>query len=136
MDMGIAIHAQSSHNEHRQSKIYDLVNQEVGRITILTVAKAAEMGDELAISLLQDAGARLGRKAAFLVNLLNPEVMIVGGGIEIGGAILIDALRNTVKQSSIPEAAEKLRIVPSQLGEDAVPFGAAALVAQNYFISV
>ena len=79
---------------------------------------------------------RLTKKAAFLVNLFNPEIIMIGGGIEIGGAVFMDAVRETVKQQSIPEATEKLRIVPSALGENGVALGAAALVAQNYFISV
>ena len=70
------------------------------------------------------------------MNLFNPEILIVGGGIEIAGALFMDALRDTVKQSSVHEATEKLRIIPSQLGENGVSLGAAALVAQNYFISV
>ena len=77
----------------------------------------------------------MGHKAAFLVNLFNPDVLIIGGGIEIGGAVLIDGIRETVKRLSIPEATDKLRIVPSSLEDSGVPLGAAAFVAQNYFIS-
>ena len=108
---------------------------DVKQINIGTIAKAAEMGDEFAIKLLSEAGGRLGRKASFLVNLLNPEVLIIGGGVELGGAIFLDAVRETVKQTSHPEATEKLRIIPSQLGENSVALGSAALIAQNYFIS-
>ena len=60
---------------------------------------------------------------------------MVGGGVEMAGAVFMDAVRDTVKQATIPEATEKLRIVPSALGENGVALGAAALVAQNYFIS-
>ncbi|HTL71470.1 MAG TPA: ROK family transcriptional regulator [Candidatus Eisenbacteria bacterium] len=136
MDLGIALRAQTQQAENAKSKIYEIVKDDVKRITLLTVVKASEMGDPFAIKLLKEAGARLGRKAAFLVNLFNPEILIIGGGIELGGALLLDALRDTVKQSSVQEATEKLRIIPSQLGENGVPLGAAALVAQNYFISV
>ncbi len=135
-DMGIALRAQALHAEHKQSKIYEFAKNDPKKITLFTVVKAAETQDEFARELLKDAGNRLGRKAAFLVNLFNPEILIIGGGIEAGGAILLDALRDTVRQSSIPEATEKLRIIPSQLGENGVSLGAAALVAQNYFISV
>jgi hypothetical protein len=41
-----------------------------------------------------------------------------------------------VKKIAVPEATDKLRIIPSALGENGVPLGAAAFVAQNYFISV
>jgi len=136
MDIGIALEAQTHSKEHTDSKIYELVKGDLKKITIVQVAQAAEMGDAYARALLEEAGRRLGHKAAFLVNLLNPELLIVGGGIEIGGTVLMDALKDTVKRLAIPEAADKIRITPSRLGENGVPLGAAALVAQSYFISV
>lgn len=136
IDLGIALLAQAGIKENKDSKIYGLVKGDVKKITLMTVVKASEMGDAFAIHLLKDAGNRLGRKAAFLVNLFNPEILIIGGGIEIAGAQFLDAVRDTVKQSAVPEAVEKLRIIPSQLGENGVALGAVALVAQNYFISV
>ena len=136
IDLGISLRAEAYQKQNAASKIYELVKGDLKKITMMTVTKAVEMGDAFAASLLKDAGIRLGRKAAFLVNLLNPEVLIIGGGVETGGALLLDAIRDTVKQYSVPEATEKLRIIPSQLGENAVALGAAALVAQNYFISV
>lgn len=136
MDLGIALRAQNSQKEHAGSKIYELVKGDPKKITILTVVKAAESGDSFAMKLIRDAGVKLGRKAAFLVNLFNPEIIVIGGGIEIAGASFFDAMRETIKQTSIPEATEKLRVIPSSLGENGVPLGAAALVAQNYFISV
>lgn len=135
-DLGVALQAQGAYKENSQSKIYELVKGDPKKVTIMTVVKAAEMGDAFANKLLKQAGANLGRKAAFLVNLFNPEILIVGGGIEVGGAVLLDAVRETIKKSSIPEGTDKLRIIPSQLGENGVALGAAALVAQNYFISV
>jgi predicted NBD/HSP70 family sugar kinase len=136
LDLGISLRAKAAQKEHPGSKIYELVKGKTEQITLATVVKAAEAGDSLAIGLLKDAGSQLGRKAGFLVNLLNPEIIIVGGGIEAAGAYFLDAMRETVRQVSIPEATEKIRIIPSQLGENGVSLGAAALVAQNYFISV
>lgn len=136
MDMGIALRAQAGKKENPTSKIYQLVDNDVKKITIMTVVKAAEAGDPFATRLLKEAGAVLGRKAAFLVNLFNPEIIIIGGGIEVGGTPFFDSLREAVRTIAVPEATEKLRIIPSQLAENGVPLGAAALVAQNYFISV
>ena len=136
MDLGIALRAQMSQKEHPDSKVYQLTGGDDKKVTMVTVVKAAEAGDAFAAQLLKDGGSRLGRKVAFLVNLFNPEIIIVGGGIEVGGAILLDAIRDSVKRLSVPEATEKLRIIPSQLGEKGVALGSAAIVAQNYFISV
>jgi predicted NBD/HSP70 family sugar kinase len=136
IDLGVALKAQGMQKENPNSKIYEIVKGDAKQITIMTVVRAAEQGDALANRLLKEAGNRLGHKAAFLVNLFNPEILIIGGGIEVGGAVLLDAVRETVKRMAIPEATEKLRVIPSQLGENGVALGTAALVAQNYFISV
>ena len=136
MDLGITSFAQASQKDHPSSKIYELAQGDIKKIVLMTVVRAAESGDVFAGKILKEAGSRLGRKAAFLANLFNPEILIVGGGIEACGALFMDALRDVVKHSSVPEATEKLRIIPSQLGENGVPLGAAALVAQNYFVSV
>ncbi|MBI2094897.1 MAG: ROK family transcriptional regulator [Candidatus Omnitrophica bacterium] len=134
-DMGIALTAQVLHRENPDSRIYELVHGDVKKITLFTVIKAAEAGDALANRLLREAGARLGRKTALLVNLIDPEIIIIGGGVEAAGVPFMDAVKEVVKQMAAPEATEKLRIIPSALGENGVPLGAAALVAQNYFIS-
>ncbi len=120
--------------------IVDAFCEEIKKLNIDIISGTATAGIPwaafVAQKLLKDAGRSLGRKASFLVNLFNPELLIIGGGIEIGGAIFMDAVRDTIKLSSIPEATEKLRIIPSQLGENGIALGAVALVAQNYFISV
>ena len=136
LDLGISECAQEGQATNPGSKVFDLVKGDVKKINILTVVRAAEAGDAFANRILKEAGQRLGNKAAFLVNLFNPEVMVVGGGVEIAGATFMDAVRDTVKQSAIPEATDKLRIIPSALGENGVALGAAAFVAQHYFISV
>ena len=136
MDLGIAQSARDAQKEKPSSKIYQLAGNDPKKISFLTVIKAADAGDALATRLLNEAGQRLGSKAAFLVNLFNPNILIIGGGIETAGAPFLDGVRETVKRTAIPEATEKLRIVPSALGENGVPLGAAAFVAQNYFINV
>ena len=136
MDLGIAQAAREAQKENPSSKIYKLSHDDLKKINILTVVKASDEGDAFANRLLYEAGQRLGRKAAFLVNLFNPEVIVIGGGVEIAGAPLMDGVRETVRRIAISEATDKLRITPSMLGENGVPLGAAAFVAQNYFISV
>jgi predicted NBD/HSP70 family sugar kinase len=136
LDLGITETAREGQKNNTSSKIYTLVSGDLKKLTIGTVVKAADQGDAFAGKILKEAGLRLGRKAAFLVNLFNPEIIIVGGGLEAAGAIFMDGVREAVKKSAIPEATDKLRIIPSTLGENGVPLGAAAFVAQNYFISV
>ncbi len=135
LDLGVSLRAEAGYPKHPDSKIFKIAG-DAKKVNFKMVVKAAEEKDEFALTLLKEAGQRLGRKAAVIVNMLNPEILIVGGGVEVGGAVLLDSVRETVKKMSAPEATEKLRIVPSQLGENAVALGAAALVTQNYFVSV
>ncbi len=106
------------------------------RITPKILIDAAKGGDDLAMRLIVEAGKDLGKKIAFLVNFLNPEVIVIGGGIEQLGTLLIDSVRKTVREWAMEEATSGLRITPAQLGESAVPIGAASLVIQQIFIQV
>lgn len=135
MDLGL-IRKAMLYAEDSGSKLLELTGQNLEKITPKTVIEAARAGDELAIRLISEAGKSLGKKIAFLVNLLNPEVIVIGGGIEQFGTLLIDQVRKTVREWSVEEATTGLRIIPAQLGENAVPFGAASLVIQQIFIQV
>ena len=79
------------------------------------------------------AGAELGKKIAFLVNLMNPEIVVIGGGIEDCGAPLLDAIKNAVKEWAIEEAASRAKIIPSAFGENAVALGVVGIVAREVF---
>ncbi|MCX5711351.1 MAG: ROK family protein, partial [Candidatus Omnitrophica bacterium] len=76
---------------------------------------------------------RLGIKAAYLVNVLNPEVVVIGGGFEEAGEDFINKVNSTVKEWAFREAADNLKIVYSQLRENSVALGAASLVMQKMF---
>ncbi len=133
LDLGIVSQAKHAFEENRGSKIFQLVDNKLEKISFKIILEAASSKDRLAVLLLQKAGVNLGKKAAFLVNLLNPQMVVVGGGIESAGAVFIDSLKKTVKSWAIDEATRDLKIVPSQLGNTAVSLGAAGLVIQNIF---
>ena len=97
------------------------------------IIEAAKEGDRLAVELVEEAGARLGVKIAFLVNFLNPEVVVIGGGLEEAGSIILEPIKRIVKKSSFAEHAGDVRIIPSRLGEHSVALGAASLVIQSVF---
>ena len=119
--------------KYSDSKIFKLVNNKSEDVNFHTVVEAAESNDELAVKLLTKAGGDLGKKVAFLVNLLNPQVIVIGGGIEKAGSLLMDSLRKTVKEWAFEEATHTLKIVPAQLAENAMPLGAASLVVKSFF---
>ena len=93
----------------------------------------AKSGDDIAREAIFQAAKRLGIKIAYLVNLLNPEVVVLGGGLEDAGEDFIKQVNATVKDWAFRNATEDLRIIYSQLRENAVALGAASLVMQKIF---
>ena len=138
IDLGIPGYARNYFEEHKneKSKILDIAGGNIENITLQTVIKAAEGNDERAIQVLQEAGAYLGAKIAYLVNLFNPEAVVIGRGIEKAGDALLDAIRKTVKMWGYEEAVKIVKIIPASLGEDTVAVGAGDLVIQKIFSKI
>lgn len=135
-DLGLVTKARQAIEKGEKSKIFDLANGDVNKITLKTVIDAAKEADKLATKLVEEAGVELGIRIAYLVNFLNPEVLVIGGGIERAGALLLDAIKRTVRARTFEEMANVVRIVPTQLGEDSVAMGAVSLVIQEIFTHV
>ncbi len=133
MDLSILEDMKEIYKKHPDSKIFESAPGGPDEVTFSSIVEAAHSKDEVAIRLLSRAGGDLGKKVAFLVNLLNPQVVVIGGGIERAGSFLLDPLMNTVKEWAFEEATRTLKIVPAQLAENAVPLGAASVVVQKYF---
>jgi len=136
IDLGIVAMAKSEIAKGVGTKIVELANGKESEVTLETVIKAAELGDIPAIGFIERAGTNLGTRIAYLINLFNPEVVIIGGGIEKAGEILLGPIRRTVKKLAFEEPAGKVRIMPSALGGEAVALGAASLVLREIFTQV
>lgn len=100
-------------------------------LTAEHVAKAAQEGDLLAQSILTEAGKLLGVALAGVVNLLNPDRIVIGGGVAQAGDILLEPIRWEVKRRALPDTTKVLQIVPATLGTNAGVLGAAALVFRS-----
>src|SRR5919202_295008 len=77
---------------------------------------------------IADAGRAIGRAAATLVNVLNPELLIVGGDLADAGDLLLDGVRESLGRAALPSAAEAATVVAGSLGDRAEVLGAIALV--------
>jgi predicted NBD/HSP70 family sugar kinase len=135
LDLGIVYQARKSLKEGAESRIFELAGNDPEKIDLASVIEASKAGDKIANELLETAGRQLGRKVSFLVNLLNPEVVVVGGGIEQAGAVFIDSLKRTIHYWSREENVRSLRIVPSRLGGNAVAMGAVCLALQRILMN-
>lgn len=89
---------------------------------------AAAHGDPTATALLARAGEALGVGLANIVNIFNPEIIAIGGGLAELGEPLLGPARAALASRAMPMMAREVRIVPSQLGSKTGIYGAAALV--------
>jgi glucokinase-like ROK family protein len=102
------------------------------QLSSLDVASAAADGDKLAIEVLADAGHALGIAASWLVNIFNPELVLLGGGVADAGDPLMVPLRDALRTHALPHAMEKvLDVRVSRLGGDAAVRGAVLLARQR-----
>jgi len=138
IDLGIPTYSKIyfQKNKDAKSKILDMVKGDLDKITFSIVTKAAKDDDKLAVEFLQEAGAYLGTKIAYLINLFNPEAVVIGRGIEKAGEVLMEAVKNTVKMWGYEEAVKVVKVIPTSLGENAVAVGAGALVIQKIFAKI
>lgn len=91
-----------------------------------TLVKAALAGDPFAVDLVARSGALLGEALVPVINTLNPALVVVGGGISVAGALLLDPLKQAVL-ASVPEARRIVKVCRATLQEKASLLGAAAL---------
>ena len=101
------------------------LQKSTGNITAEVVAAAARRGDQAARRVLEEVGTNLGLGVANIVSLLNPEVVVLGGGLAAIGNLLLAPLRKAVRQWGQPLARRQVRIVISRLGDEAGILGAA-----------
>jgi len=107
--------------------IADLAKGDLKHISAKLVAQAAGQGDIEAQEILDEAMTYLGVGMANLVNLFNPELIVIGGGLTNMGARIFDPVRSIIQRRAFRAAAQVVRVVPAQLGDDVGVLGAAAV---------
>ncbi|MNN37489.1 Glucokinase [compost metagenome] len=112
--------------EGRTSMIQQWVGDENDKITAQMISEAYDLGDSLAVEVLHETGKTLGFGLSNVINLLNPEIVIVGGGMSAADDRLLNSTRNTVQKHALQLSSKACKIVQGQLGKQAGVIGAAA----------
>jgi glucokinase len=100
-------------------------------ITAEELTQLAVRGHKTARKLLSETGFYLGLALANLVSTLNPEIIVIGGGVAAAGELLIHPARETMKRWGQPLAVKQVRLVPSHLGTRAALLGMAKMALDD-----
>jgi predicted NBD/HSP70 family sugar kinase len=114
-----------------RSRVADHVAGDFSKITAADILQGARSGDGVSISVVRDTAKYIGMAVANLATMLDPEVIVLGGIIASSGDIMLDAIRTETTRRLLPAQAERVRVVLSTLGDDAVAIGAALAASRG-----
>ncbi len=100
-------------------------------VTAKTVAQAATGGDKLAGAIYRRCGEKLGLGLSILIDILNPERIVIGSIFQRSGRLLVDSMTEVIKKEALSVSAQACTIVPAVLGDDIGDFAALG-VAKDY----
>jgi glucokinase len=104
---------------------------EKNNFTALEIYTAGKSGDELALEVFRQQGYYLGIALANLINILNSEVIVIGGGAAAGWDLFMPAALEQIRLRAYRQPAERVKIVSAVCGDDAGILGAAKLAFEN-----
>jgi predicted NBD/HSP70 family sugar kinase len=110
-----------------------LAGDDLSKISGETIYNAACMGDTAAINALEETGRYIGLAVSNMVNILNPGLILIGGGVAMAGDFIFKPLIEVVRKKSMKDAGESVRILPAALKENCGVVGAAALALKELF---
>ena len=110
-----------------ESKLPGYVDGDLRRVTAQVVYAAAHDGDAYALEVVKETAKLLGAGVANIVNIFNPEVVVICGGVTLAGDTLFVPLRSEVKRRAFKVAVDVCRILPGELPGTAGVWGAAGV---------
>jgi glucokinase len=116
-----------------ETSLSQYVKGDLTKITAQIVYEAANDGDEWALEVVHETASLLGAAVASFINIFNPEVVVICGGVTQAGDKLFHPLRGEVKRRAFKPAWEACKIVPGTLPGTAGVYGAAAVFIQKHW---
>lgn len=115
------------------SLLLELVADDIEKVESKTVYEAAVQGDALSIEVLEQTGEYIGIGLTNLIHLLNPNKIIIGGGVSGAKAFILPKIKETIEKRGLTKQAKSTEIICSTLGEFSTSLGAAALILSEIF---
>ena len=114
-----------------KSSVMKMANYKASQITPELMSLAARNGDRYAIRKWKEMGEHIAVALTGVVNLLNPELVVIGGGLAETGNLLFNPIRNMLKKRSMKIQGKTVKLIKAKLGNDAGVVGAGELVKRN-----
>ncbi|MFH0879988.1 MAG: ROK family protein, partial [Lentisphaerota bacterium] len=112
--------------------LLELAGMDLRQIKSGVLAKAIRSGDQVLETIVRNAARHLGTAMAGVVNLLAPDVVVLGGGlVEALPALYLKEVRSAIKDRAMKSFSKNLKVVVAELGDNAGVMGAAALASEN-----
>ncbi|WP_276496321.1 ROK family transcriptional regulator [Pontibacter litorisediminis] len=115
----------------QKSILSKLTEEELEQLEPQQIIYAAQQGDQFAINLLSQTGVNLGKGIAILIQLFNPELVILGGKMAEAGQLLTTPIQQSINTYCMAQLRESTSIALSTLGQQANMMGATATVLEN-----
>ena len=115
----------------RSSILVQIVGDDPEKIEIRNVVQAATMGDQYSISILANVGHWIGKGLAYLIQIFNPELIILGGRMSEANQFILPPIQQSIQIFCNPELGNDIQIKVSELGSQAGIQGVAALLLEN-----
>jgi len=128
---GVVKRTRAAIEKGEKTLLTDLVKNRWEDITCELVFKTAEKGDNLSKWIVEETARYLGIGIASIVNIINPEMVILSGGMIAGGDLLFKPVRKYAQGNALAAAIKGVKIVPAGLGGNAGAIGAAATVLKK-----
>ena len=116
---------------HPDQSLLDACQGDFNNLTFETVVKFALEGDEICRRAIEEVATYLGEGIADLVNVFNPELVVIGGAFILGKDILQPIIEKTIFSSALQPSADNLRVAFSERGTNACALGAVAIVLDD-----
>ncbi len=115
----------------RHTSLIQKSDHDLRYVTPAMIAEAASEGDPVSIETLNETGYYLGIAIANAINILNPDKVVIGGGIAQAGDLLFGPIRRSVEVNALYAPLQVCQILAAELGDDAGVLGGAAMVLQR-----
>lgn len=116
---------------NKKSKLYQVYIESGKSLSIVQIIDAVLSGDQFALSILTQLGAILGEGISYLIQILNPELIVLGGKVSRAGEYLVTPIMQSLYKYCIPMLREDIEIKISDLGNDIGIIGSAVVVIEN-----